>query len=352
MAKAGNFPWRFPGSLCGEFRDFRLTENSSSRPIIITDHTGVILHANRAFEQLYGYTIDEVRGKNPRLLNPGRALYRDMGYNDQAYDELFAGMWKASLDPAIARWEGDVINQAKDGRLLWVHLTISGVRCEQGLISHFIAMPVDITEQHNNEQTGRLEPYRTIASVAEMRDNETGHHMLRVGAYSRLLASAIGLNTKFSSDIETFAPLHDLGKVGITDEILLARRKLTDGEFSIMRNHAVLGHQILAGKKGLEMADEICWCHHERWDGSGYPRGLKGEAIPVSARITSIADVYDALRNERPYKQAWTHQATVREIAAGAGTQFDPTLIQAFLGKEKDFETVYSNPQYEDKKEL
>lgn len=322
---------------------------SSSRPIIISDHTGVMLHANRAFEQLYGYPVEEVRGQNPRLLNPGREVYRDMGYSDQAYDELFAGMWKAALDPAIARWEGDVINQAKDGRILWVHLTLSGVRCEEGFISHFIAMPVDITEQRNNEQTARLELYRTIASVAEMRDNETGHHMLRVGAYTRLLASAIGMNAKFASDMEAFAPLHDLGKVGITDDILLARRKLTDSEFDIMRTHAVLGHQILADKKGLELADEICWCHHERWDGTGYPRGLEGEAIPVSARITSIADVYDALRNERPYKPAWTHEATVREMAAGAGTRFDPALIKAFLSKEMDFEAVYSNPQYEDK---
>ena len=321
---------------------------SSLSPILICDHTGTILHANRAFHQLYGYSIDEVRGKNPRLLNPGREVYRDMGYTDQAYDELFAGMWKNILDPGIARWEGEVINRAKDGRLLWVHLTMSGVRCEEGLVSHIIAMPLDVTEQHNNEQTAKLELYRTIASLAELRDNETGHHMLRVGAYARLLANAIGMNAKFASDIEIFAPLHDIGKVGITDEILLAHRKLNDNEFSIMRSHTVLGHQILAGKKGLEMADEICWCHHERWDGTGYPRGLKGEAIPLSARITSIADVYDALRNERPYKPAWTHEATIREISAGAGTQFDPALITAFLAKEADFEAVYSDPQYQD----
>lgn len=322
---------------------------SSLSPIIISDHTGSILHANRAFHQLYGYSIDEVRGKNPRLLNPGRKVYRDMGYTDQAYDELFAEMWKNILDPGIARWEGEVINRAKDGRLLWVHLTMSGVRCEEGLISHIIAMPVDETEQHNNEKTAKLELYRTIASLAELRDNETGHHMLRVGAYARLLANTIGMNAKFASDIEIFAPLHDIGKVGIADEILLAHRKLNDNEFSIMRSHTVLGHQILAGKKGLEMADEICWCHHERWDGTGYPRGLKGEAIPLSARITSIADVYDALRNERPYKPAWTHEATIREMSAGAGTQFDPDLITAFLAVEKNFEAVYSDPQYEDK---
>ena len=322
---------------------------SSSRPIIITDRDGIILHANRAFEQLYGYSIDEVRGKNPNILNPGREVYRDLGYIERDYEDLFSGMWRSALDPDIARWEGDLVNRAKDGRIVWVHLTMSGVKCEQGLISHFIAMPVDVTEQRQNEQVSRLELYRTIASVAEMRDNETGHHMLRVGAYARILASATGMSAKFSSDIETFAPLHDIGKVGITDEILLARRRLTNAEFSIMRNHAVLGHQILDGKKGLGMADEICWCHHEKWDGTGYPRGLGGEAIPLAARIASIADVYDALRNERPYKPAWTHEATIMEMKAGSGTQFDPGLLDTFLRKERAFEEVYSSPQYEDR---
>jgi PAS domain S-box-containing protein len=322
---------------------------SSSRPIMITDRAGTILHANKAFEDLYGYSIDEVRGQNPRVLNPGRAVYRDLGYSGQAYDELFAGMWKSILDPDTARWEGELVNRAKDGRLIWAHLTMSGVKCSQGLISHFIAMPVDVTEQRKNEQVVRLELYRTIASVAEMRDNETGHHMLRVGAYARILANAIGMNAKFASDIETFAPLHDIGKVGIADEILLARRKLTETEFAVMRSHAVLGHQILDGKPGLEMADEICWCHHERWDGTGYPCGLKAAAIPLSARITAIADVYDALRNQRPYKSAWTHEATLAEMVSASSTQFDPALIDALVNNEAAFEAVFSSPQYEDK---
>lgn len=332
-----------------EDRDiFAVAMQSSLTPLLITDHRGNILHINRAFEKLYGYSIDEIQGKNPRILNPGRRVYYDLGYSDEAYNTLFSSLWKQVLDPDLARWEGDLINKTKDGRLLYVHMTIAGFKCEQGLISHCIAMSIDITEQKKNEQIARLELYRTIAALAEMRDNETGHHMLRVGAYARILANAIGMNAKFATDIETFAPLHDIGKVGIPDEILRAPRKLSDAEFAIMRNHTMLGHQILAGKKDLEMADEICWAHHERWDGRGYPRGLRGEEIPLSARITAIADVYDALRSKRPYKPAWTHQETVAELFSAKGTQFDPQLISAFMDNESAFDGVYSNPQYED----
>ncbi|MFW5856348.1 MAG: PAS domain-containing protein [Planctomycetota bacterium] len=308
--------------------------------VTITDRDGNILHVNAAFEELYGYSLAEARKQNPSVLNPGRAVYRDLGYTDAEYDALFRGLWEAILDPAVGHWEGEVINRKKNGDLAYVYLFVSAIRGVDGEIIAFVGMPIDMTERREEEAAIRIECYRAITELAETRDNGTGAHLARISAYTGRMAEAAGMSRRFVDDIRLFSPLHDIGKVGIPDAILLAPRKLSDDEFEIMKTHATLGWQILEGRPTLEMAAEIAKSHHERWDGTGYPEGLAGESIPFSARIAAIADVYDALRSDRPYKQAWTHERAAEVIREGAGTHFDPKLVEIFNQLEDTFRDI------------
>jgi PAS domain S-box-containing protein len=308
--------------------------------VTVTDPEGRILHVNPAFEELYGYTAEEARGETPAILNPGRETYRDLGYTDEEYDRLFAGMWQRILDPQTGHWEGELVNRAKDGRLLYVYLFISAIRDSQGEIAGFVGMPMDITRRREEELGIRIECYRAITELAETRDNETGAHLNRLAAYAGLLAEHLGRPRKYVEDVRLFAPLHDIGKVGIPDQILLAPRKLTDEEFAVMRTHATLGYEILKEVSTLEMAADIAHGHHERWDGKGYPRGLAGEEVPLAARLVAVCDVYDALRSERPYKQPWPHEKAAAVIREGRGSQFDPAVVDAFLALEGEFRRI------------
>ena len=314
---------------------------STSQPMVITDPTGTILAINYALVDMYGYTQNEAIGKNPKVLNPGRAVYENLGYSDESYNGLFGGLWKAVRDPAIRTWQGVVINRRKNGSLVWVNLIVNGVYNERGELESIIGLPVDITHSHEKENRTRILLFQTIADLAELRDDDTGNHMKRVGIFTRLLAKACGMNEKYCADIEIFAPMHDIGKVGILDSILRAPRKLTVEEFEIMKTHTTLGNSIVKGKADFAMAAAITLCHHEKFDGTGYPRGLKGKSIPLSAQITAVADVYDALRSKRSYKESWTHDDTVAYIVGNSGTQFDPDLIARFMELHPRFETVY-----------
>ena len=195
-----------------------------------------------------------------------------------------------------------------------------------------------------------------LASVAETRDNETGHHIHRTQHYVLLLAEHLQRHPRFSlsltrSNIDLMfksAPLHDIGKVGIPDHILLKPGKFTPEEFEQMKRHTTLGMEALAraerttGRSApfLQMAKDIVWAHHEKWDGSGYPRGLAGEHISVGARLMALADVYDALISPRVYKRAMTHDEATRIIVNGRGTHFDPDVVDTFLTLAEAFQLV------------
>jgi PAS domain S-box-containing protein len=183
--------------------------------VCITDRSGRILYVNRTFADLYGYTPEQARGKNPRLLNPGRDVYRENGIDDEAYDRLFGGMWEALLDDRRGFWEGDLINRRRDGSLIWVRLYVSAIRDESGRAVAFFATPMDLTAKRGEEAEARLSLYRAITLTAEARDQETGAHLDRIGAYTRLLAERMGLGAKFRDDIALMSPFHDIGKVGI-----------------------------------------------------------------------------------------------------------------------------------------
>lgn len=179
----------------------------------------------------------------------------------------------------------------------------------------------------------KLEIINRLAKAAELRDPETGMHILRVGYMSGQIALACGFDAKFCDLMVFAAPMHDVGKVGIPDHILLKPGKLTPEEFEIIKTHTTIGARVLSGSHHplIQMAETIALSHHEKWDGSGYPSGLSGVGIPVEGRITAIADVFDALTSERPYKKAWPAEKAFMEIQSQAGKQFDPDLVTCFL---------------------
>jgi len=194
-----------------------------------------------------------------------------------------------------------------------------------------------------------------LATLAEYRDPETGGHIKRTQNYVKAMARRLQHHPRFSGELDEdaielmylSAPLHDVGKVGVRDDILLKPGRLTDDEFEQMKAHTVYGHDALKiterklGKSNfLRFAREIAYTHQEKWDGSGYPQGLKGEEIPVSGRLMALADVYDALISKRVYKPPLSHEEAVRTIVDGRGTHFDPDVVDAFLNLEKTFRSI------------
>lgn len=193
-------------------------------------------------------------------------------------------------------------------------------------------------EQKVAERTAELERtrheiIRRLATAGEFRDNDTGQHVTRMSYFAHRLAELAGLSPKDARLILEAAPLHDVGKIGIPDAILLKPGKLDAQEWEIMKRHAEIGGQILADSESplLQLAHTIAMTHHEKWDGTGYPKGLKGEEIPLSGRIIAVCDVFDALSSARPYKQAWPLDKIIALLEEGAGQHFDPHLIDLFL---------------------
>jgi putative two-component system response regulator len=211
----------------------------------------------------------------------------------------------------------------------------------------------DLLEQRVKQRTrdleaARLETLQCLARVTELRDDETGRHAERVGMMSSILATALGLDDEQAELVRRAAPLHDCGKIGVPDFILLKPGRLTAEEFAAMELHATLGVEILRGLESpvLRLASEIARTHHERWNGKGYPAALQGNQIPLVGRIVGLVDVFDALTHERPYKPAWTVDAAAAEIEQQAGKHFDPAVVEAVIQQLPSliatFETVES----------
>ena len=178
----------------------------------------------------------------------------------------------------------------------------------------------------------RLEILKRLARAAEYRDDDTGHHTMRVGRICARIAAVLGMDPEWCTEMQEAAPLHDVGKIGIPDSILLKPGKLTPAEWEVMKTHTEIGARILSGSRHsvLQLAEEIARTHHERYDGTGY-LGMIGGNIPISGRIVAIADVFDALLHDRPYKRAWTREEAMREIVSQRGRHFDPEVLDAFL---------------------
>ena len=195
----------------------------------------------------------------------------------------------------------------------------------------FLAEKVDERTREIREREREL--IFRISRAAEFRDPETGAHIQRMAHYSEIIARGLDLDAATCRLILQAAPMHDVGKIGIRDYILLKPGRLTPQEFEIMKRHAELGYELLrnSGSEIMQAGAEIALAHHEKYDGSGYPEGLKGQAIPLFGRIVAVADVFDALTSERPYKKAWSLEDARRMLEEGRGKHFDPVCVEAFL---------------------
>jgi putative two-component system response regulator len=230
----------------------------------------------------------------------------------------------------------------------------------------FLSKPIEpvelILRVRNAERVLALETTSvtlfSLAKLAESKDIETGNHLERMREYARALAEQLmkdpairkEMPPRFPEIIYQSSPLHDIGKVGIPDYVLLKPGSLNDEEWAIMKKHTILGAETLQatlnmypGADFLRLARDIAWAHHERWDGSGYPRGLRGEEIPLAARIVTVADVYDALTMKRVYKSAFSHSVARGIIIEGSGKHFDPSVVQAFLDIEDKILQINDN---------
>jgi PAS domain S-box-containing protein len=246
-----------------------------------------------------------------------------------------------------------------DGSYRWLEWSVSASSSEGAI--HAVAR--DVTAQHDAEHqlansakcleelvaertqeldNTRAETLRQLAIAAEYRDDETYQHTERVGHVAAKLALGLGLPAGQVTLLRQAAPLHDVGKLAIPDRILLKPGRLTPEEFEVMKTHAELGARLLSSgsSRVLQMAALIAATHHERWDGAGYPNGLGGERIPLVGRIVAVADVFDALTHDRPYKEAWPVERACAEIEHAAGNQFDPRVVAAFLALRADLDTL------------
>jgi putative two-component system response regulator len=222
------------------------------------------------------------------------------------------------------------------GRVIEARIALTAVRDEEDEVAQLFAQVEDVTDARRTSrelQQAQFEMLARLAAAAELHDDDTGQHTLRVAALSVGIGRTIGLRDEQLELLRLAAPLHDVGKIAISDALLRKRDKLTSEEFDEVKTHTTSGAQMLANSpfELLGLAEEIALTHHEHWDGSGYPTGLAGEAIPITGRIVAVADVFDALTHSRPYKTAWTTADAITELTSRAGTHFDPLVVDAFL---------------------
>lgn len=231
-------------------------------------------------------------------------------------------------------------------------------RVQLSLKQHNLHLEKLVQEKVKEISDSQLATIFAVSKLAESRDDETGYHIERTRNFCRALAENLLENSPYSSSLSPSfidniyhaSPLHDIGKVGIVDNILLKPGKLTPEEFAVMKTHSLIGaktleevHNMYPNNTFLAMGIDIARSHHEKWDGSGYPDGLAGEQIPLSARIMAMADVYDALRSKRPYKEPFTHQQSCQIILQATGKHFDPVVTAAFTALEQEFASLPSS---------
>ncbi|MEN8302931.1 MAG: HD domain-containing phosphohydrolase, partial [Campylobacterota bacterium] len=247
------------------------------------------------------------------------------------------------LDIDIQKHENIIKNNKLETVMFECHgahyqIQLQGISKENFLLAYLTDI-TEVVELNNEIESTQREVIYTMGEIGERRSRETGHHVKRVAKYSRLLAMLYGLDESEADMLKIASPMHDIGKVGIPDSVLNAPRKLDLEEWKIMQTHAELGYEMLKSseKPILKTAAIVAREHHEKWDGSGYPRALSGEEIHIYGRITAIADVFDALGSDRVYKKAWELEDILELFTQERGKHFDPNLVDLFINNLDDF---------------
>jgi PAS domain S-box-containing protein len=337
----------------------------SPAAVVITNEFAEIEFVNTKFTEMTGYSIEDVKGKNPKVLKSGM---HDLQFYSNMWHVLTCGK----------SWRGEFYNKRKNGETYWESALIAPVQDSKMKTTHYIAIKIDVTEKKNQElmlQQQRMQLEKDIkskvdeadsaqkaaiialAKLTEARDYGTGKHVERVQHLCKVLATELMrtdqyqhyIDSAYLEDIFFASALHDIGKINIPDCILLKPSKLSEDEFDTMKNHVNIGAEILsemvrqAPSRKIIMSARIAKYHHERWDGTGYVKKLKGENIPLEARIMSLVDVYDALRSSRPYKIEYSHTKTMEIIIDEPGKQFDPDIVSAFLRINTQFEVIFDS---------
>jgi PAS domain S-box-containing protein len=288
-----------------------------------TDVHGIITYANEPFCHVSQYSQEELLGNPHSIIR-----------HPDTKDSFYKKMWDTITDKKV--WKGIIKNRAKDGSVYFVDATIIPILNHHNEIIEYISVRTDITKQVQAKEqiiSVQKEIIYTLGEMGEMRSKETGDHVNRVALYSALLARHYGLDDKEVEMLKMASPMHDIGKVAISDAILLKPGKLTDDEFIQMKEHASIGYEIFkkSSHRLLQMAAIISHEHHEKWNGTGYPRGLSGTDISICGRITAVADVFDALSNDRVYKKAWPLEEVIDFMKDESGKSFEPRLVDILL---------------------
>ncbi|MFK2822182.1 HD domain-containing phosphohydrolase [Arcobacter sp. YIC-80] len=290
-----------------------------------TDLSGRITKVSKAFCKISGYSKEELLGKPHNIVR-----HPDMP------KEAFVQMWRQLKRKES--WKGEVKNLKKDGSYYWVKAKIYPLYNENNKHIGYHAIRHDITHIKEIAQIQK-DVIFTMGSIGESRSKETGNHVRRVALYSELLALKYGFDANEAEMLKQASPMHDIGKVAIPDNILKKPGKLTPQEWEVMENHAQIGFDMLksSDRPLLKTAAIVAHEHHEKWDGSGYPRKLKGEEIHIYGRITAVADVFDALGSNRVYKKAWDDEEIFKLFKEEKGKHFDPKLIDLFFENLDEF---------------
>lgn len=290
---------------------------------------GKITYVNDRFCQLIEYTKDELIGQTFKLIR-----------HEKTNIETSRQMWKTIKSGKT--WSGKLMNKSKTGKTFHLDAVISPIFNQNNEIIEFISVCHNITsiiELHKELEDTQREIIYRMGEIGETRSKETGNHVKRVAEYSKLLGKLCGLKQNDIDIIFMASPMHDIGKVGIPDSVLNKPGKLNEEEWEIMKEHSELGYNILKNSKReiLKAAAIISYHHHEKWNGSGYPQGLKEEEIHIFGRITAIADVFDALGSDRCYKKAWELDKILELFKEQKGKHFDPKLIELFFDNLDEF---------------
>lgn len=293
------------------------------------DPRGNVVSWNAGAERIHGYSATEVLGRHFSMFYPPEAV---------RVGEPAEEMRRAAFE---GRFEHEGRRVRKDGSLFWVDSVITPIRGEGQDLQGFANVTRDISERKHAQEELRAafeEIVFRLSSAAEFRDEATGRHIERVGRYSELLATRLGLGEERCQLIRYASPLHDVGKIGIPDSVLQKPGKLMPEEMEMMQRHAEIGHSLLAGSAAalLQNAATIALTHHEKWDGTGYPQGLSGHAIPIEGRIVAVADVFDALTTDRVYRPAMEIEEAIAFMSENSGTHFDPELLDLFIDSLDD----------------